>query len=357
MLLLFLKLHEVMEQSKDINRKSIKFLVIGFLLFMVTIVSAFFGGFYFHRVLNTQERIIIPTTSVPSTEEVFFDSPVVSNNYPKGKQFFEDTVVAVTNDNNKILIATVSRQEIESGVNQATRVSFFDGEKWIRKSTVKNYDTAQIYTNDIITQWKIDYDPSRVLKQQVSGLIQMDDDLIKFDTNIVTNNIGIRSLPDYTKFMSNGEGTLVINDEKFSTKILYTRIYSNNSQGIQFYDNPIGLTTNWLVFWDNEGNFYHIDSTFVDNPTDIYKTHKIGIIVDNGGRVSKTFDVEVSINSDNPPSLYNIQLGSPINQVLTFTTQNSVNKAPNNSYSWFMSKGVGQAGNTKGFGLVEYIHY
>lgn len=43
------------------------------------------------------------------------------------------------------------------------------------------------------------------------------------------NEIGIRSLPGYTKFMSEGDGTIIINGEPFESYVLYTRIYSSNS--------------------------------------------------------------------------------------------------------------------------------
>lgn len=350
---------ETKTEEQPITQKNIPTitLIIGFFLFVLSVGSSFIGGFYVQKLLNTNEKIAPSIFPTPTAITHNSESPEINNNYVKDQQYFDDTIIAVTdNTPHKILIATATRQETQNGANQATRVSYFDGQKWTRKMLTKYYDTTAIYTNDIITTWKINIDPSRVLKQNVQGLIQIDQNTIDFDTSDITNNIGIRSLPGYTKFMSTGNGSLTIDGTHFNAKILYTRIYSNNSQEIQFYDTPFGLSTHWLAFWDNNGDFYHIDSTFVDNPTDKYQTHELGVVVDKDGRVSKTFDLKVESDSNNPPNTYQIQFGAPINQTLHFTTLSSINKAPSNSYSWFMSNGTGQIDNIEGFGLAEYIH-
>ena len=126
---------------------------------------------------------------------------------------------------------------------------------------------------------------------------------------------------------------------------------------MQFYGSPIGITTHWLAFWDDNGNVYHVDSTTVDEPTDKYQTHQFGVMVDAAGRVIKTFDVSVNIENGNPPSAYQIKLGSPINKNLVFNIGKSINKAPNNSFNLFMSEGTGQTDGINGYGIVEYIHH
>ncbi len=358
-----------MEKENKISGESIerptnkKYIFIGIILFFLSIISTFVGGLYFGKLIsinNQSFKPIISPTSIPKpititqTNSFIEEKPENNSLYIKNKQYFEDTLIAITNSTpNKIIVATITRQEVDSGSNQNTRVSYFDGKNWIRKTTYKHYDTAAIYTNNIINKWNINIDESRVLKQNVVGTIKIDNNIIDFDTKTITNNITIRSLPGYTKFMSTSEGDLIINGVFYPSKILYTRIYSNNSKEIQFYDTPLGLTTYWLVFWDENGNFYHVDSTYVNNPTDIYKTHQLGVVVKNDGSVTKTFEVKVDIDNNKMPHLYNIELGSPLNKIINFIANDYINKAPNNSYNWYMSSGIGEVNNLKG----EYIHY
>lgn len=157
--------------------------------------------------------------------------------------------------------------------------------------------------------------------------------------------------------MSNADGTVAISGSIMPAKIFYTRIYTHDSSGVQSYDASLKLRTHWLAFWDEEGNVYHVDSTKVENPTSTYQSHQIGVQVDTFGRVSKTFDIAIEASNDNPPNFYRIFLGSPINKTLSFNIGKSINKAPNNSYSWYMSEGLGQVDGVKGFGLVEFISH
>jgi hypothetical protein len=200
-------------------------------------------------------------------------------------------------------------------------------------------------------------DPSRVLRQRANGTVKVDQNTISFESGELTNNIGMRSLPGYTKFMSTQNGYLTLNGTRVKAKILYTRIYSNNSAEMQFYETPFGLTTNWLAFWDSEGNFYHIDRTEVDKATDKYQTHQIAVKVDKDGAVSKTFDVEIVQDTESPPTTYEIEMGEPINQTINFAVGQSINKAPSNAYEWFMSEGSGEIDEAvAGYGAIEYIH-
>lgn len=331
-------------------------LIIVVLVFLLSIGSAFTGGYYLNNLLGTQQ---IPTsTPTPKPEtSIVEEMPGVGSKITSGKEYYDDTLMAITSElPRRVLVGTATRQEVLDGVNQNTRASFFDGTSWTRKLITKNYDNTAIHTNAIISDWTIQIDPSRVLKQSITGKLTVGKDTIDFDTGMITNNLGIRSLPGFTKFISTSDGKLTIDGSTLPAKILYTRIYSNNSQEMQFYDTPLGLTTHWLAFWDDEGNVYHVDSTHVDKPTDKYQTHQFAVMVDQKGRVAKTFDVSIDLDSENPPKKYSIQLGEPINTNLTFAIGESINKAPNNSYTWYMSEGTGQANGISGYGVVEYIH-
>ncbi len=337
-------------------------IVVGIILFIVSITSSFLSGYYLNYLKFENIQPLESSTPVPllnSTEPLTEENPEISTLNQVGREYYDDTIMAVSEDiPRKILVATATRQETDNGSNQASRVSYFDGDHWVRKIATKKYDSTAIYTNDLISKWKIDIDPSRVLKQSVEGGLKIEGNSISFDTGIITNNLGIRSLPGFTKFMSTGNGKLNVNGSSMAAKILYTRIYSNNLADMQFYETPFDLTTHWMAFWADDGNFYHIDSTDVAKSTSKYQTHQFGVMVNKDGAVSKTFEVKINADTENPPKSYEVQLGSPINKTINFTIDKSINKAPNNSYSWYMSNGVGMTENQISiYGVVEYIHH
>ncbi len=345
-------------------------LVIGF-------ITTFASGFFLSKLFESEKNVTTQktpsstsqfpkivkepdVTSIPSSSP----NPEVSQDTTKflpGKHYFEDTIILVTKDKPQInLVATVTRAEQDSNYAQSTRVSYYDGKNWTRQSSSKAAKDSAIVSNNLVKSWVTDIDPSRVLKQTVKGEITINNSSITFSSYVLQNEIGMRSLPGYTKFMSNGTGTVAVNGVSRGAYILYTRIYSSNASDIQFYNDPFGLTTDWVVFWDTQGNFYHVDATSVDKPTTTYQTHKIGVMENSTGAVSKAFDLSIERGSKSPPEDYVISLFSPINAKLTVKRINGVNKAPNGSYIWYMGNIEGtvetQQGSIPGVGLVEYIH-
>jgi hypothetical protein len=200
-----------------------------------------------------------------------------------------------------------------------------------------------------------------MLKEQVKGIIVVGDNTISFTTNALANEMSVRSLPGYTKFMSEGNGQITINGEVHPAKVLYTRIFSMNTSDIQFYNEPIGVTTDWVAFWDTQGNFYHIDSSTVSKPTPIYKTHTLGIFKTVSGAISKSFSVTASRDSKTPPDAYTFSIQNPIMATLKLQRKSAINKAPNGEYAWYMGTVDGSVTLANGFpvngyGVTEYIH-
>ena len=78
----------------------------------------------------------------------------------------------------------------------------------------------------MIPSWEIKDDPSFVLRQSVKGSILINNNKIEFDVPELNNEIGIRSLVDYTLFRSESRGKLVIDGKEYESYVLYSRTYS-----------------------------------------------------------------------------------------------------------------------------------
>ncbi len=340
---------------------------------LIGFVTTFLSGFFLSHLLSSEPTLPpsqpTPTGRIPYVKET---TPYPTSNNPQtaqdttkflpGKYYFEDDVIIITKDQpHQKLIATVSRAEQEKDYTQNTRVSYFDGTSWTRQKANRTASDSTIISNNLVKSWKLTVDPSRVLKQTVQGEITINNSLFSFSSEVLQNEIGMRSLPGYTKFMSNGTGTVTINGGAHSAYILYTRIYSLNASDIQFYSQPLGVTTDWIAFWDTAGNFYHVDTTSVEKKTPIYESHQIGIRETTDGSVTKTFGTTVTRDAKNPPSEYSVSLLAPIGETLQFTRIDGIDKAPGSSYTWYMGSIEGTVTTASGekrngIGLVEYIH-
>ncbi len=330
------------------------------LLVLLGFICTFLTGFYLSYLLNAEKDSLPLATPVPSNA-VATGSAELTTQFLPDKFYFEDTAILMSKTEPRYTIAsTVARAEVQDGYTQSARISYFDGSKWVRKiDTLKTKDSA-VVTTSLLRKWQITYDPSRVLKQSAIGGFSVNGTTIDFVTGTLANEIGMRSLPGYTKFMSRGEGSLTINGTRHEAFVLYTRIYSSNASAIQFYTTPLGVTTDWTAFWDQSGNFYHVDKTSVAKPTEIYQTHEIGVRESSDGNVIKTFKVDARHDAPKAPKLFTLGLGAPLSETLQLSVVNQFDKYPGISYVWFMGHVQGEVKKADGtsdpgFGLVEFI--
>ncbi len=345
------------------NQEKNKFLKYFILIILVAgFITTFISGYILGRVTIVEKKIYSQITPTQKPIPTIDNIQVNTLPFLPGKFYFDDTIIAITKTKPlKAVAVSARRLENENGYLHNTGLSFFNGENWSRETESAQTSDTAIPQGKLINSWDTQLDPSRVLKQAITTNLSINETLLSIETGTLSNEISLRSLPGYTKFMSAGNGKLTINEIKYEVYILYTQIYSFNSSDIAFYNQPLDLTTDWVGFWDEERNFYHIDITRVKKPIPTYQTHTIGVMKDMKGNVLKTFTVNVQRNSEENPEKYSIFLNSPINTTLQFSRMNTLDKAVNNNHIWLMGIIEGSiisstGRNINGIGLVEYIH-
>lgn len=332
-------------------------------LIILAVISSFLGGFFVHQLLYTNQ-VPVPTPTPSATVTPVPTGPdieQITTKYPPGKHFYDEGFYVLTKDNPPVtIVLSASRLEQNGGTYlQNTRASYINGDVTARLVDSKNTNDSAIVTDKIVKKWQTTIDPSRVLREgsEIEFVLNQTD--FQLATGPLTNEIAIRSLPGYTKFFSNGNGTLTFNGQIHPVHLLYYRLYSQNAVDIQFYTQPVGLTTDLVVFWDQSDNLYVIDKSQVDKPVNDYQTHQVGFVEDKSGTVSRSFNVRVTRDSLSPPDHYTFAIDN-LGVVLTLNRVKSVNKAPNENYQWYQSLVTGTVQNSgqtlSGRGTVEYIH-
>lgn len=341
-----------------------KFLLLIVPLIVLAFVSSFLGGYFVHQMLSGAAiPTPTPTPTLPVSLTPLPTGPDVeqpTTNYPPGKHFFDEGFYLVTKDNPPVtIVLSTSRLEQNGGSYlQNTRVSYINGDTTVRLIDSKNTNDSGVITDKIIKKWQTTVDPSRVLREssEISFVLNQTD--FQLSTGLLANEIAIRSLPGYTKFFSNGNGTLTFGGQTHSVHLLFYRLYSQNAADIQFYTQPVGLTTDLVVFWDQADKLYVIDKSQVDKPVNDYQTHQVGFVEDKSGSVSRSFNVDVTRDSLSPPNHYIFTI-QDLGVVITLNRVKSVNKAPNGAYQWYQSLVTGSVQNNgqtlSGQGTVEYI--
>ena len=350
---------ETHRPSVRISNKTILLII---LIVCFSSISTFVGGFMVSTFLNSN-AVPLPGVVTTPTPTPIVDAPRPHDSqlFLPGKFYFEDSLIAITREKpHRIVSVSVSRHEQSSNYVQNSRLSYFDGAKWVRKTAVINQADASLSPDSIVKAWVVDVDPSLVLKESIQGEVHIPETEIQFSTSTLENEISMRSMPGYTKFMSSGEGKISINGVYYPSHILSTRIYSYNADNIQFFDSSLESITDWIAFWDSEDNFYHIDSTTVGKPTPRYQTHQLGVFVQNQQTVQKTFTTKISRDSTSDPTSYTVELSNPINSTLTFKRINKLDKDGGDKSTWIMGEIEGTVTNAQGrslsgVGVLEYL--
>jgi len=302
--------------------------------------------------------------SSPSTEVTVVPDSVNYYLYKRkvGQHYFSDTLVLLTKDYpKKILLVTANRMQTDNDqYTQSSAVSYYDGQTWQRQRMSATPTTqAEVTPNQLITSYQIGIEESRVTGEIISGQVMIEGQTIDFVTRRLENEMVIRSWPGYTKLLSSGEGVVTIDNQNLVVDVLYTQIYSLNDQEIQFYDTHLPLETVYVAFWDEAGNFYHVDQTLIDKPTDVYNSRQIGVWKNNAHQVSRIFQLQVEHTDSTPPNQYHINLSVPIQTTLDLAEISSISKSQLENEDWYLSLVEGEASSggqiRHGFGYVEYL--
>ena len=331
---------------------------------IISLGIPFVAGFALAKLLmpETTDSVVTskPTPTVSETTQTIDTDTysVYPSFYQKSLSYFDDTVVVVTkNSPRKALILTAARKENSPNTfSQNTRVSYFDGDVWTRQTESVTNTEGEISPTSINPQWDILVHSSLLLKEKSHISLSLTDSL-ELTTSELENEIVLRSFPWDTKFMSTGEGKLSINGRSEDVHIAYIRRYSQNTQGLQFYDSSLKSATDWLIYWDTEGNLYHIDLTSVQNPNDKYQSHTLITKVDSKKRVTRSFEGNVVRNSDQDPTHYAFTLGNPINEQLSIDRINVYDKAKGSATTDVIGLVTGILNNnsTSGYGFIQYL--
>lgn len=278
------------------------------------------------------------------------------------KQYFDDTYVAIQQDPpHAAIVLSTSRVEQQQNFIEYTKVNYFDGQAWNRKTVTTTIPSSDIKTNSLLRSWA---NASEIAQNQSSppplAEVQLPTGSITFTSVNLQNEISLQSLPGSTKFIYQGLGTITIKGDTTPAYIFYSRTYSFNAVDLAFLTHPENLTSNWFLFWDKENTFYYFDNHAVPGSTNPIQNFQIGVRESGDQVVLRTAGISPSFQKENQISNYNVIFSNPINERVELPEQNTINKADSKAYQWIMELGEGKVIKREGrivlgVGLVEYI--
>lgn len=335
-------------------------------LAIVGVLLVFFSGFFLRGAVDKPTTVVVPTsTPTPTSFVVTTPTPtpfseVIGSTiqFLPRKQYFDDTYVAISKkEPHKTVILSVSRIEQERNYTQYMKVNYFNGKEWIRKTVTNSLTNSMVVSNPILREWR---DATTIQQQNTSDIatVMLENQTVKITSPIMKDEISIQSLPGSTKFVYQGNGSIFVDDETESAHIFYARTYSFNASDLSFLGKPETLSSQWAVFWDAEGNFYHLDAVKTPNAQTAIQDRQIGIKQTLQKVITRTSSA--AARTQNPGPQYIVTLNDPIQETIQYPLTNSVNKSDKKSYQWILGTGTGslirsQGRTVKGLGVYEFI--
>lgn len=268
-----------------------------------------------------------PTISLLPTEP-----PVQSMQFLPNKQYYNDEVTILTKDNpHQIISVQVTRAEQQTNFLQYTAINFYDGASWNRNTLSSATTDSSIQTNTIIRNWSSAIGSANKTSPDLAVTVAYKDIVISLAKKTISDEINLVSLPNLTKFTSQGTGTVTIDGVSHDAYFVYTRSYSLNAASLSFLTNPANFTTKWVAAWDLAGNFYLVDIQKAKAGTSAYQNYQLAAIQDSKGGISRYSDAAFQQQSQNNGT-YEVHFS---NQILDFTYLTSLAKsAPSDPYVW-----------------------
>lgn len=283
--------------------------------------------------------------------------------YTPGRGYVLEEFLLVGEDRDFILNGYVSRVELaDNKYQQRTSLYVYDDKQWVEEGDVSSVKSLDIYKDDIVSSWSNVARDTRVLEEQLDASVVMNGQTISFKTGILSNEMGLRSLPSYTKFQSEGDAVVTVGAETFKAHILFVRLYSNDVSQTAFlnsnyFKSSNRLTTHWIAYWDEDDNFYFVDSTDVTRmAVDAYSSHQFGFYKSaETGVVERTFDIDIQANKTIDPTEFSVQFGAPINRSIDVKSRPELIWERSNVFkSWMYAPSLDSQGELNG--VIQYVH-
>jgi len=308
------------QQQKN---EKIKLLLLGGipLLFVIFFVGLLLGRLSTPNSKSASVSAVTPSpTTITANTSQITPTPTNISEVPTiqflpNKQYFDDTYVIISKDSpHQSLILSVARIEQERSFSEYTKVNYFDGKSWDRKTAMTINPSRSVAINTLLRGWNAPTILTSSQQPPQLATVQLTDQTLSFGSTDLQNEISVQSTPGLTKFIYQGGGTLTIGSEIHPAYVFYSRTYSFNAPDLAYVAQPANLISDSMLFWDKEGTFYYLDSHRPVSSDPAISAFKLGIQEDSKRSVIKTTDLTEELTVNNTVKSYHATLNSALAQ-------------------------------------------
>ncbi len=312
---------------------------------------------------SASEQVPSPTPSPTEVPQV--TAPVVTPEqqgsviqYLPGKQYFDDSLAIITKKEPfHTIFINVSRFEQETNYTQYAKVNYYNASSWFRENVTTAVPTSQIVPNPLISAWNIRTQLQANARDQSTAEVTIETRTVRITMNKISYPISTQSYPGYTKFIYFGEGTITTSEGTADVWVQYAQTYTSNALDLAFLSTPERLTSNWLVFWDEDGTAYHMDTLSSAQRGNSFQNYQTATIYYPNATSTKLNEVRTQRNAQN--NQYTATFVTSPQVQLNYVISAPLNKSTDRSYTWqtgiITGNSVVNRNSKTGVGLMEAI--
>lgn len=161
-------------------------------------------------------------------------------------------------------------------------------EHYTQAQAVYSLNETQLLANLIpfnSIKWRQVSENRNNFEYSISGVFKLGNDTVEIDIPKIYLNMVIRAEPQVGKFggsIVNPGATIKINGNEEKAYAAVTAGFFSKYEPVDI--NYLGVRTNWLMYFDKDWNFIHLDKTEMDRQTALYYPHTFMSKIMNSNR-------------------------------------------------------------------------
>jgi hypothetical protein len=289
-------------------------------ILLLSFIWCFFGGMVIYKIALNKPCVDLPLPISKENTRLEYDFLSVSDDYILVLDFYKKPTdfygYAYLYQKNNISDA-LQRRAGDSGITLEEDVMIPSPRPPIPADGA--WKSVELNQNDVVVK---EVNSTSNIMYSVNATFKIDGQLITVSVPQIFLPMAIRGEKNFSKF----GGSTIQDSAYFSVDGMPQTSKAALLVGLNF--NPVdveiddaGIKTNWAMFFDANGNFYHLDDTQVSKVVDGYESHRY-FSIQNDMTTSVFTNVNVLTFPGNVLSLdYSNSLAQQYHQVLNITSE------------------------------------
>lgn len=226
------------------------------------------------------------------------------------KRYLDDHITIYSDNESLPFALELDFNRIEKSNGVFTHYTFLHG--YIDGVLIDDYDeimatSTELKKNYFVENIERSGAPDFSTRDTYQGRVLVNGEPLTFTITGLEGDFVTRNVPEYTRLQSVGEAEVSYKGKTFMAQTLVENAYSSDPSKYIFFPgySEVEATTHQFILWDEDNNFYLIDSSELYSDTPQYPSHT-WLLYKNAAEQSsrKSFEATIAVESDKTGAVF-----------------------------------------------------